>query len=66
MIVSETSSDAIRAIAMVMPKGRNSSPVEPPTKAIGRNTATVVAVDAVTAPATSRTAVRIASCLGSP
>ena len=42
-------------MATVTAKGRNSSPVTPETTATGRNTATVVAVDAVTAPATSLT-----------
>ena len=36
---------------------------QPPTSAMGRNTATVVSVEAVTAPATSLTAVRMASRL---
>ncbi len=40
----------------VTANGRNSSPVTSPTNAIGRKTATVVIVDAVIAPATSRTA----------
>ena len=55
-MVSDTSSDASRAIETVRANGRNSSPVEPPTNAIGRKTVTVVMVDAVIAPATSRTA----------
>ena len=55
-IVSATSSDESSAIVTVSANGRNSSPVTSPTNAIGRNTATVVMVDAVTAPATSRTA----------
>ncbi len=38
----------------------------PPTSATGRNTATVVSVAAVTAVATSRTAVVIAVFLSSP
>ena len=65
-IVSETNSDASRAIVTVMAKGRNSSPVSPPTSAIGKNTATVVIVEAVTAVATSRTAVRMAGSFSSP
>ena len=52
------------AIVTVSANGRNSSPVMSPTRASGRNTATVVSVDAVTAPATSRTADLIASQLG--
>ena len=39
----------------VSANGLKSSPVIPVTNASGKNTATVVAVDAVTAPATSRT-----------
>ncbi len=46
--------------------GRNSSPVISPTSASGRKTATVVTVEAVTAPATSRTAVLIAATFSSP
>ena len=46
--------------------GRNSSPVRSPTKAIGRNTATVVIVDAVMAAATSRTARVMAASLSAP
>jgi hypothetical protein len=57
--VSATKSDAVIAIVTVNAKGRNSSPVTSPTKAIGRKTATVVIVDAVIAAATSRTASRI-------
>ena len=62
-IVSATNSDAVIAIVTVSANGRKSSPVMSPTKAIGRNTATVVMVDAVMAPATSRTARRMASPL---
>jgi hypothetical protein len=54
------------AIATVSANGRNSSPTSPPTVAMGRKTATVVSVDAVTAPATSRTAPTIAVVRGSP
>ena len=54
-MVIETSSEATRASATVIENGRNSSPVMPETTATGTNTATVVRVDAVTAPATSRT-----------
>ena len=46
--------------------GRNSSPVTPSTSASGRNTATVVIVDAVIAPATSRTARTIVDALSTP
>ncbi len=58
-IVSATSSEATIAIVTVRAKGRKSSPVMSPTNAIGRNTATVVMVEAVIAVATSRTARRI-------
>jgi hypothetical protein len=51
--VSATNSDAAIAIVTVSANGR-SSPVMSPTNAIGRNTATVVMVEAVTAIATSR------------
>ena len=54
-MVIDTRSDATRASATVIENGRNSSPVMPETTATGTNTATVVRVDAVTAPATSRT-----------
>ena len=66
MMVSETSSEDSRAMVTVSANGRNSSPASPPTKAIGRNTATVVRVDAVMAPATSRMAGQIAVILSSP
>jgi hypothetical protein len=64
--VSETSSEASSATVTVSANGVNSSPTRPPTSAIGENTATVVMVDAVTAPATSLTALRIASRRSSP
>ena len=54
-MVRDTSSEAARASATVIAKGRNSSPTTPETKATGKNTAIVVRVEAVTAPATSRT-----------
>ncbi len=50
----------------VIAKGAKSCPTKPPTRAMGAKTATVVNVDAVTAPATSRTAVRIAGRFGPP
>ncbi|CAH0309162.1 hypothetical protein SRABI128_04447 [Microbacterium sp. Bi128] len=50
----------------VRANGRNSAPARSPTKAMGRKTATVVRVDAVMAPATSRMAVPIAVILSSP
>ena len=64
--MSDTKSEATSAIVMVSANGRNSSPVMSLTRAIGRNTATVVAVDAVTAVATSLTAARIAVLFSSP
>ncbi len=64
--VSETSSDASSATVTVIANGAKSSPTSPPTRAIGENTATVVIVEAVTAPATSLTAVTIASVRSSP
>ncbi len=66
MTVSDTSSEASSATVTVIANGAKSCPTKPPTRAIGANTATVVSVEAVTAPATSRTAVRIASRFGSP
>jgi hypothetical protein len=64
--VSDTSSEASNATVTVIAKGENSSPTNPPTNAIGRNTATVVSVDDVTAPATSRTPSSTARCFSSP
>src|SRR5256885_16001248 len=64
--VSDTSSDASSATVTVIAKGENSSPTNPLTNAIGTNTATVVSVDDVTAPATSRTPSSTARCLASP
>ena len=49
-MVSDTNSEATRAIAKVNENGRKSSPTRPPTSAIGRNTATVVIVAEVMAP----------------
>jgi len=66
MTVSDTSREASSATVTVIANGANSSPTMPPTTAIGANTATVVRVEAVTAPLTSRTAVRIAVREGSP
>ena len=63
-IVSATNSEAVRAMATVTAKGRNSSPVEPETVATGRKTATVVRVEAVTAPPTSLTASTMSSIDG--
>ena len=65
-MVRETSSEDSRAMVTVSANGRNSSPASPATKAIGRKTATVVRVDAVMAPATSRMDVWIAVILASP
>lgn len=64
--VSDTTSEASSATVTVIANGLNSSPTRPPTSAIGANTATVVSVEAVTAPDTSRTAVKIAGSLASP
>ncbi len=55
MMVSATSREPSSATALVKAKALNSSPTIPPAKAMGRKTATVVRVDAVIAPATSRT-----------
>src|SRR5690625_1412705 len=60
-IVSATSSEASIATVTVNAKGRNNTPDIPPTSAIGRNTATVVMVEAVIAAPTSRTASTIVS-----
>ncbi len=65
-MVSATSREASRATVTVIANGRNSSPITPPTSAMGRNTATVVSVDAVIAPATSRTPSKIACSFSSP
>ena len=46
--------------------GLNSSPTIPPTRATGKNTATVVIVAEVIAPATSFTASMMARFFGSP
>ena len=64
--VSETSSEASKAMVTVTANGRNSSPACPETSPIGRKTATVVSVELVTAPATSRTARRIEAGPTSP
>src|SRR5699024_76521 len=60
-IVSATSREASIATVTVKANGRNSTPDIPPTSAIGRNTATVVIVEAVIAAPTSRTASTIVS-----
>ena len=65
-MVRATSREASSAIVVVTAKGRNSSPASPPTKAIGRNTATETRVEAVMAVATSPVPVRIAVRLSSP
>ena len=65
-MVIDTSSDATRAIATVIENGRNSSPVMPETTATGTKTATVVRVEAVTAPATSRTEATMSPRLSGP
>ncbi len=66
MTVSETSSEASSATVTVTANGMKICPTKPPTRAIGAKTATVVRVEAVTAPATSRTPVMMASRLASP
>ena len=65
-IVSATSSEASSAIVTVMANGRKSCPAMPETKAMGRNTATVVRVEAVIAPATWRTEATTLSGVSSP
>ncbi len=64
--VRETISEASRAAATVRENGPKNSPTMPPTKAIGRKTATVVRVEEVTAPATSLTAAMMADSRSSP
>lgn len=64
--VRETSSEASRAAVTVSEKEPKSSPIMPPTRPIGRKTATVVSVEEVTAPATSLTAVMMAASRSSP
>ncbi len=65
-IVSATKSEASIAMATVSANGRKSSPTMPPTRAMGRNTATVATVEAVIAPATSLTAPMMAPTFSSP
>jgi hypothetical protein len=65
-MVRDTRSEESSAMVTVRANGRNSSPASSPTNAIGRKTATVVSVEAVMAPATSRMEVRIAVSLASP
>lgn len=64
--VRETMRDASSAAVTVRLKEPNSSPTMPPVRPMGRKTATVVRVEDVTAPATSRTALRMASSRSSP
>ncbi len=64
--VSDTSSEASSAAVTVSENEPKSWPTMPPTRPIGRNTATVVSVAEVTAPATSLTAVMIAVRRSSP
>jgi len=64
--VRDTNRDASSEIVTVIAKGRKISPACPPTSPIGRNTATVVRVELVTAPATSLTALMIESRPHSP
>ena len=62
----ETTREASRAIVKLKLNGLNSSPTIPPTRATGKNTATVVMVAEVIAPATSFTASMMARFFGSP
>lgn len=64
--VSETSREASSAAVMVSENEPKSWPTMPPTRPMGRKTATVVRVAEVTAPATSLTAVMIAAWRSSP
>ena len=64
--VRDTSNDASRAMVTVSANGRNICPAWPPTSPMGRNTATVVSVELVMAPATSLTAPTIEPCPHSP
>src|SRR5699024_2170453 len=65
-MVKATNSDDSIAMVTVSANGEKSSPTMPPTSAIGTKTATVVNVEAVIAPATSRTAVKMARVFSSP
>ncbi len=56
----------MRAIDTVTANGRKSCPAMPDTNAMGRNTATVVSVDAVIAPATCRTEATTPSTVSGP
>ena len=53
--MSDTTSDASSEMTTVMANGRKNEPDWPPTNPIGANTATVVKVELVMAPATSLT-----------
>jgi len=64
--VRATRSEAASARVTVQAKGRKISPACPPTRPMGANTATVVSVELVTAPATSLTARMIESGPNSP
>ena len=66
MTVRATSSEASSAKVMARPKGRKNWLTMPPMKPSGRNTATVVMVELVMAPATSRVPLMTASCTESP
>ena len=65
-MVRDTTSEASRAMVKLKLNGLKSSPTIPPTSATGRNTATVVIVAEVIAPATSFTASIMARFFGSP
>ena len=64
--VSAQTSEASRAKVTVRAKGRKNWLTMPPTKPIGRKTATVVIVELVMALATSRVPDMHASLIGSP
>ena len=66
MIVSAHTSEASSANVTVSAKGRKNSLTMPPTNPIGRKTATVVSVELVIAPATSRGPLRTAVSRSSP
>jgi len=66
MRVSATRRDAIKEMVTVMEKGTKNLLMMPPTRAIGKNTATVVKVLEITAFETSLAPFNAASRGGSP
>ena len=66
MTVIETTSDNTTAALMASAMSRNSWPASSCTNTIGRNTATVVSVEATTAPQTSCVPRTAATMAGSP